>query len=94
VDELDRDRVQEVELLAAAAPGRDQVRVLEHLEVFHHAEAGHRQPCLELGQRLPVVGEELVEELPPRRVGERLEHRIHARTICDHLVTCQLTAER
>src|SRR6266498_3437228 len=52
VDEADRDRVQEVELLAASA-------------------------------------EQLVEQAPPGWIGQRLEHRVHASIIRDHIVTCQ-----
>jgi hypothetical protein len=38
VDEPDRNRVEEVVLLAAA-PARDhEAGLLEHLEVLHHAE--------------------------------------------------------
>ena len=67
-----------MELFSALLPGRDEMRLLEDLQVLHHAEAGHRQPGFELGQRLPVALEELVEQLPPRRVGEGPEHRVHA----------------
>ena len=77
MDEPNRDRVQEVELLATLAPRRDEIRLLEHPQVLHHAEAGHRQALLERRQCLPVLGEELVEELAPRRIGKRPEHRVH-----------------
>ena len=78
MDEPDRDGVQEVELLAPAPRGHDEPGLLEHPQVLHHAEARHRQPPLERAQRLPVLAEELVEQAPPGRVGERPEHLVHA----------------
>ena len=66
-----------------------EARLLEHPQVLHDAEARHRQPPLERAQRLPVLLEQLVEQAPARRVGEGLEHRVHAGIIGDHLVTCQ-----
>jgi hypothetical protein len=90
VDEPDRNRVEEVVLLAAA-PARDhEAGLLEHLEVLHHAEARHRQPLLERAERLPVLLEQLVEQAAARRVGEGLEHGVHAWSIGDRLVTCQV----
>src|SRR5207344_1405531 len=50
VDEPDRHRVEEVLLLAPGAAGDDEPRVLEDAQVLHHAEAGHLQLRLELGQ--------------------------------------------
>ena len=41
--------------------------VLEHLEVLHHAEAGHRQLGLQLGERASVALEEEVEQEPAGR---------------------------
>lgn len=78
VDEPDRDGVQEVELFPAAASGHDQAGFLELLEVLHHAEAADAEACLERAERLPVLTEELVEEAAPRRVGQCLEHFVHA----------------
>jgi hypothetical protein len=79
VDEPDRDRVQEVQLLAPAPPGHDQAGLLELPQVLHHPEAGHGEAPLERGQRLAVLAEELVEQAPPRGVGQRSEHRVHDR---------------
>ena len=78
MDEPDRDRVQEVELLPAPPPGDDQAGLLELLQVLHHAEAGHLEALLERAQRLPVLAEELVEQAPPRRIGQGPEHLVHA----------------
>ena len=60
--------------------------------MLHDTEAGHLQLGLELGQRAAVTLEEPVEQEPPRRVGERLEHTVvvcHGLIIRDHIVTCQ-----
>src|SRR4051794_26994223 len=89
VDEPDRDGVEEVQLLAAAPASDYEVRLLEHLQVLHHAEARHRQPALERGERLAVLLEQEVEQRPPRRVRQRLEHLVHDQRIGDHMVTCQ-----
>jgi len=89
VDEPDRDGVQEVQLFAAAPASQHEPRFLELLQVLHDAEARHLEALLERAQRLAVCAEELVEEAPPSGIGQRPEHLIHARTICDHSVTCQ-----
>src|SRR5215212_605712 len=89
VDEPDRDRVQEMEFLAPSSPGYHQARLLELPQVLHHAETRHREAPLERAQRLPVLTEELVEQSPPSRISEGLEHRVHAGIICDYLVTYQ-----
>ena len=89
VDEPDRHGVQVVQLLAALPPCDDEPGLLEQLEVLHDAEAGHREPLHERTERLPVLAIERVEQLPASRVGQCAEHRVHVRTIGDHLVTCQ-----
>ena len=83
VDEADRDRVQEVELLAASPLGDHQPRLLELLQVLHHAEAGHREAFLEGAQGLAVFPEELVEQAPSRGIGQGSEDFVHAERIGD-----------
>ena len=78
MDEPDRDRIEEMELLAATAPCGHEPRVFEHAEMLHHADARHRQSGLERAQRLAVLAEQLVEQTPSSRVGERFEHLVHA----------------
>jgi len=78
VDEADRDRVQEVQLFPAAPLGDDEAGLFELPEMLHHPEAGHREPLLKRAQRLPVGPEQLIEQLPPRGVSQRLEHLVHA----------------
>jgi len=67
-----------VELLAAAPPRHHQARILELPQVLHHAEARHREALLERAERLPIRHEQLVEQAPPGRIGEGLEHLVHA----------------
>ena len=80
VDEPDRDGIQEVQLLAPASLRHDEAGLLEDPQVLHDAEARHRQTLLQRAQRLPVFLKQLVEQPPARRVGEGLEHRVHAAT--------------
>src|SRR6185295_2612278 len=72
VNQPDRDRVQEVQLLPARPPRDDEARVFEDAQVLHDAEACHLQLGLELGERAAVTREEQVEQEATRRVGERL----------------------
>jgi len=78
VDQPDRHRIQEVELLATAPPGHHQAGFLEQLQMLHHAETGHLEASFERAQALPVVAEKLIQQSPPRRVGQGLEHIVHA----------------
>src|SRR5207245_3618293 len=55
VDEPDRDRVQEVELLPPSPPGDHQARLLELPEVLPHAEAAPRKPTRHPPPRRPVT---------------------------------------
>ena len=78
--------VEVVELLPAAADGRDEVGRLEDREVLAHRLAGHVQPCAELAERLAVPFVQAVEQEPPARVGQRPEDLVHLLSpICSHL---------
>ncbi len=74
VDEPDRYRVQEVQLLPPCFARDHEACVFEHAQMLHDAEAGHLQFGLELGERAAVTLEEPVEEEATRRVRECLEH--------------------
>jgi hypothetical protein len=78
VNEPDRHCVQKVELLAPSPLGDHQARLLELLEVLHHAEASHWQAGLERAQRLPILPEELIEQAAPSWIGKGSEYRVHA----------------
>ncbi len=77
MNEPNRDGVQEVQLLAPLPPGRDETRLFQQPEMFHDAEASHRQPLLESAQGLSVFLEQFVEQLSTSRIRERFEHIIH-----------------
>ena len=81
-----------MQLLPALPAGDDEPGLLEQAQVLHHAEARHLQVGLELPERAAVALEEPVEQEAPRRIGERLEDPVvvHARIICDQMVTCQV----
>ena len=76
VDQPDRNRVEEVELLPTCFAGDHEARVFEHAQMLHDAEPGHLHLGLELGERAAVTLEEPVEEMAARRIGECLEHGI------------------
>src|SRR2546423_9286896 len=63
-------------LLPAGSTRSDETGVLQHPQVLHHAEAGHLQIRLELAERAAVSLEQAVEQVPPGRIGECLEHAI------------------
>jgi hypothetical protein len=76
VNQADRHRVQEVELLPARSPCDHEPRLLEDAQVLHHAEARHLELGLELCERAAVALEEPVEQKAPRGVCERLEDTV------------------
>src|SRR4051794_11554876 len=89
VDQPDRDGVEEVQLLPATFARDHEPRLLQLLQVLHDPEPGHVEALLELAQGLTVFAVELVEQAPPGRIGQRLEHLVHASKIGDQMVTCQ-----
>src|SRR5439155_2937089 len=81
-----------MELLASPLLGHDEARLFELVQMLHHAEARHPEPPFERAQRLPVLLEERVEQAPSSWISQRPEHLVHAKTICDLMVTCQVDA--
>jgi hypothetical protein len=73
VDFLQRNRVQEVQLLAPAPLDRYEVRRFEQREVLGDALPGHLEVLAELTQGLPVVHMQAVEKLASPGIGECLE---------------------
>src|SRR5712675_3247563 len=72
-DVVDRNRIEIVQLLAAALDGRDEVRAFQDGEVLAHGLARHRrsgsgQPLAKLVQGLAVRLEEPIEQLPAARI--------------------------
>src|SRR5262249_53048894 len=76
VDEPDRHRIEVVELPPTVLPRDDESRLLEHAQVLHHAEAGHRDALTELPQGLAITAKEAVEDPTATAIGESLEDRI------------------
>ena len=72
-----------VERVAALAARGYEPSVLQLLEVLGDCLAAgceamlHREPAAQLEQCLPVAIGELVEDVPPRGVGQRLEDITH-----------------
>src|SRR5262249_18348500 len=92
VDFLERDRIEEMELLAAAPLHGDEVRCFEHGEVLRHALARHVEGLAELTQRCAVVCMQAMRELSAPWIGQRLEQEIrvaHRETICKRTLACQ-----
>jgi hypothetical protein len=79
VDPLDRDGVQEVELLAPAALADHESRLLEYPQVLGDPEARHLEALDERAERLPVALEEGVEQRAPGGIGEGLEDVVHGK---------------
>src|SRR5262249_35831928 len=78
----DRRRVEVMELLAAAADGRDEIGCFEDIQVLAHGLPRHVELAAELTQRLPVASVQRVEQAPPAWVRECLEDLVQ---ICSHL---------
>jgi hypothetical protein len=77
MDETDRDWIQKMQLLPALPPGHHQPRFLEKLEVFGDPDSSHVMTYGQRRQRLSVMLEQRVEQVPSGRVGKRFEHRLH-----------------
>ena len=89
VDEANRDRVEEVQLLAPTAPAHDQARFFQQAQVLRHRDPGHVVRGRERDQGLAVLREELVEQGSPGGVAECLERRVHGPIIGNLMVSCQ-----
>jgi hypothetical protein len=85
VNEPDRQGIEEVPLLPSGPAHDDEARAFEDAQVLHHAEARHRQLGLELGERPPIAREEPIQQMAPRRIGERLEHAVVVSHEADHM---------
>jgi|ERR1051325_12052872 len=82
VDLVDRNWIEEVQLLAAAPRDGHEVRGLELVQVLCHGLARHVELAAELGQRESAASEQPIEELASSRIGERPEDEIHDGMIC------------
>ena len=77
MEEADRDRVEEVQLLPAPAPAHDQSGLLEQAQVLRDGDPGHVVAGGQRHQGLAVLLEQRVEQGSPGRVGKRPEHCLH-----------------
>jgi hypothetical protein len=64
-----------VQFLPAVPDGADQVRRLQHGEVLGSRLARHVQGAAQVTERLAVPLVQPIEQLPSRRVSQRLEHQ-------------------
>src|SRR5580700_10227713 len=76
VNFLQRYRIEEVQLFAAAPHGGDQVRRLQQIEVLRHALPRHVQVFAQLVECAAVVRMQQVQELAPAGIGEGLEQHV------------------
>ncbi len=76
VDQPDRHRVEEVQLLAPRPALDYEPRLLQYAEVLHDAEPGHLQLGSKLAERAAVTLEEPVEQQPAGGVRQCLKHPI------------------
>src|SRR5262249_13406678 len=94
-----RDGVDEMQLLAAAPHGGDEVGRLQDADVLGGGLPGHVEVGRELAQRLPVPLAQEIQQLPAARGAERLEHlvsthRPHLGIRCRYLPACQWRRHR
>ncbi len=82
VDLLQRYRIEEVQLFAAAPPGGDQVCRLQQLEVLRHALPRHIQVFAKLVEVAPVVRVQQVQELASAGISQGLEQRVGVAALC------------
>lgn len=76
-DFIDRNGVEVMELFAPAPDGRDQICLFEYCEVFRYSLTRHIEFLTQFTQRLSAPCVKPIQQLPPARICERFEHRIH-----------------
>src|SRR4051812_30844289 len=73
-DGVDGRGVEVVQLFAAVPDDGDEPGVLEQRQVLRDRLPGHLQRLTQVGERLPRVSVQTIEETAPARVGQRLPH--------------------
>ena|SRR5687768_9207763 len=90
---LDGHGIEIVPLGPSLPCGDHQIGLRKHRQVLHHSEARHLGEVLaELIECLPILTEEAIEKDTSGGVGQRTENLgslVHARMICDYMVTYQ-----
>ena len=74
---MQRDGVEVMQLFAPPPDGNDQVSLLEEAKMFSYRLPAHVEVLAKFSQSLAVAPMEMVEQLSPARVGQRLENCIH-----------------
>ena len=76
MDQLDRDRVEEMELFSSGSLSYDEPGFFQQPQVLHNANAGHVDLGLEFAQGTALTLKEQVEQETTSRVSQRLEDPI------------------
>ena len=86
-------RVQVVKLLPSAPHRRDEVRLLQSIEVLRDRLPAHREMAAQLAQRLPVLFVEGVEQPASGRAGEGAEDGVDGHESIMQVITCMSRRE-
>jgi len=79
VDFMQGNGVEVVELFPAVPDDRNEVRILEQLQMLGHGLPRHVHVLAECRDRLAVLAMQLVEKAPAGRVGQCLEYLVDVR---------------
>ena len=77
VDLVDRDRIEEMQLLPAVPDHREEVGGFENLEMLGHGLAGHIEMGAEFRECPPIRLLQLIEKVAAAGIGEGFEHVVH-----------------
>src|SRR6266404_6265356 len=75
-DAVDRNGVDEMQLFAAMAAHRNQVRLLQDGKMLCYRLAAHFHPLTQITQGLAISGVQPIEEQPPARIRQRPKHTV------------------
>ena len=76
-DLVQRHWIEVMELFAPAPHRGHEAGRFQHGNVLGHRLAGHVEVRAQLAQRLPVAGEQLVQQPAARAIGQGFENRVH-----------------
>ena len=72
-----RHRIQIMKFVPSPPNDGHQIRVLQQPKMFRHRLPRHIHANAKLAQRLPVIRLQPVQQFPPGRIRQRLEHLVH-----------------
>jgi hypothetical protein len=78
VNTVERDRIEEMPLLASLPPHRDKIRLLEKFQVPGYRLACHAEPSAQVPQSLATLLMQAIEKTAATRISERPEDPIAA----------------